>query len=292
MKTIQLILGLMIISTFLKAQVFEMDIANIKKVEIHDIYGELIIDGRNNKQITVKLVGENEICSGIKNHQPAEYKADNTQLGLNISVIGDVLNVCVSSEQAQFNNYRIQLPKNVNVIVKNKFASFVNRNTDEHKSHVRDLQVKGMKSEIDINVFASNLILTNIKGPLLASVYMGKCNASFERFNKENPSAITVMEGDVLVNFEYSANAHVILKSGKGEIKTNFPFRKATITNNNQTFTKKNFAAKTSKKNKYSLIEGDINKGGNQITVNSLNGKVEFYQYGNPVYLPPVMVAP
>lgn len=290
MKAIQIFIGLMIISSILKAQVFEMDITNIKLVEIHDIYGELKIDGRNSKLITVKLVDENEIHSGIKNHQPSEYKTDNTQLGLNISVYDDVLKIVVSSEQAQFNSYKIQIPKHTNILVKNKFVSATNSITD--KSLITDLSVKGMKSEIDINVFASNLTLTNIKGPLLASVYMGKCNASFERFNKDNPSAITVMEGDILVNFEYSANAHVVLKSGKGEIKTNFPFRKATITNNNQTFTKKNFAAKTSKKNNYSMIEGNINKGGNQITISSLNGKVEFYQYGNPVYLPPVMVAP
>lgn len=165
MKAIQLILGLMIISSILKAQVFEMDIPNIKLVEIHDIYGELKIDGRNSKQITVKLVGENEIRSGIKNHQPAEYKTDNTQLGLNISVYDDVLKIVVSSEQAQFNSYKIQIPKNANVVVKNKFASVTNSNTN--KSLITDLLVKGMKSEIDINVFASNLMLTNIRGHCL-----------------------------------------------------------------------------------------------------------------------------
>ena len=37
MKAIQIFIGLMIISSILKAQVFEMDITNIKLVEIHDI---------------------------------------------------------------------------------------------------------------------------------------------------------------------------------------------------------------------------------------------------------------
>jgi hypothetical protein len=289
MKTIQLFLALLIISTGLKAQVFVTNISNIKKVEILDIYGELKIDGNNSDKLSIKLIGENEVYKGIENHQPNEYKTDNTELGLHVSVHQDVLSVFVSNEKAQFSNFKIDLPKNMIVEIKNNFASLANEKEDGYSALIYDLIIKGMKNEIDINVFASNLKLNNVKGPLVISVYTGSCLASFERFNQENPSVINIVEGDIKVNFEFSANAHVVLKSGLGEIKTNYLFRNATLAYNNQTFKKKRFSTKLADKNKYTLIEGDINKGGNQLTLNSLNGSVEFYQYGNPVYVVPAI---
>ena len=282
-------LALLIIATSLKAQVFVTNISTIKKVEIHDIYGELKIDGNSSNELNIKLTGKNEILKALENYRPNEYKTDNTQLGLHVSVYQDVLSVFVSNEQAQFGNYKIDLPKNMIVEIKNNFASLANDKEDGYSALMNDLIIKGMKNEIDINVFASNLKLNNVKGPLVISVYTGSCLASFERFNQENPSVINIMEGDIKVNFEFSANAHVALKSGLGEIKTNFLFRAATFAYDNQTYKKKRFSTKLADKNKYTLIEGDINKGGNQLTLNSLNGRVEFYQYGNPVYVVPAI---
>jgi hypothetical protein len=288
MKTIFIFLGLLIVSTSMQSQSFNKNISNIKKVEIHDLYGELKINGNNADELSIKMVDTNEIQKGIKNYRPNEYKTDNTQLGLHVSIQQDVLSIFVSNEQAQFTNYKIELPKNTIVEIENNFVSFTNEQEDNYTGLINDLVIKGMKNEIDINVFASNLKLNNVQGPLVVSAYLGNCYVSFEKFNQENPSTIHIIEGDIKVNFQFSTKAHVTLKSGLGDIKTNFVFREVTLEYDKQTIKKKKFITPIIDKNKYNLIEGDINKGGNQLTINSLNGKVEFYQYGNPVFIAPV----
>lgn len=45
MKTIHIILGLVLVSASVQSQCFVKDISTIKRVEIHDIYGDLNING-------------------------------------------------------------------------------------------------------------------------------------------------------------------------------------------------------------------------------------------------------
>lgn len=239
----------------------------------------------------IEIAGENKTAKGLDNYQPDDYKKDNTQLGLHVSIHQDVLSLYVSNEQAQFTNYKIELPKNIDIEIKNKFASLTNEKEDEYTVLLNDIVIKRMKNEIDLNVFASNIRINNVIGPVIVSAYMGSCHVSFAKFNQDNPSAINLIEGDIKVDFQFDTKAHVTLKSGTGDIKTNFAFRNVILVYDKQTIKKKKFTTFLDNNN-YSLIEGEINKGGNQLTISSLNGKVEFYQYGNPVFVPSVIVNP
>ncbi len=292
MKTIICTLGLIIIIVNLYSQNLTKEISEIKKVEIHGIYGDLKIIGNNSSNLEIEITGYKELPGLIDNYKPDSYKDDNTQLGLHFESKDEILAIYVSKAKAQFANYKITLPKNTIVEIKNKFLTSsknpASKDINDFQELLSDIVIRGIKNEIDINVFASNIKITNTKGPLILSSYAGSFNINFSKFDQDNPSLLNLILGDIKINLPADSKIDILLNTQLGKLTTNFTIKNAIIKSENKIIKKKRVSNIQLKKYAYKNIEGKINKGGNQLSISAYKADIKLIginYHSYPVYV-------
>jgi hypothetical protein len=280
MKTIFIIIVTFLLHYAAFSQSLELEIAGTEKVRINDLYGDLKISANNSESIKIEIAGYKNLPESISEPEPGQYKPDNTQLGVNIEKKEKLLILSASHRLAQFTNYRISIPKNTMIEIKNKFPSKSNgisfdKNNGPHDAFMNNITVRGFKNEIDINVFASNLKLNNVTGPLAISAFYGDFNIDFLKLNQDNPSQLELFNGNIKVNLPYDTKSIVALNSGSGYIQTDFTIKKATVTSKKIRTGKSRVHGVIFRKYYNTSITGIINKRGTPLTITAYKGNIK-----------------
>jgi hypothetical protein len=280
MKTVYLIIAAFLLHPASFSQSLELDIAGTEKVRINDLYGDLKISANNSESIKIEITGHKNFPDSISEAEPRQYKPDNTQLGINIEKKERLLIVSAAHRQAQFTNYRISIPKNIMIEIRNKFPSksngiSLNKNNGRYDAFMNNITLRGFKNEIDINVFASDLKLNNVTGPLAISAFYGDFNINFLKLNQDNPSQIELFNGNIKVNLPYDTKSIVALNSESGYIQTDFTIKKATVTSKNIRTEKSRVHGVIFRKYSNANITGIINKKGTSLNITAYNGNIK-----------------
>lgn len=293
MKPKYIIILALLIPLYSYSQRLEKDIAGIEKVSINNIYGDLVISGNNTQQIKIAVTGNKTIPETTDSYQPEYYKNDNTQLGLHFENKGSELKIYAANKQSQFNNYRISIPKQSRIEIRNKFLSKATdlsyeENDSLYDEFMNNINIRDFKNEIDINVFASNIKMNNVTGPLIMGTFFGNYSIDFSKLNQDNPTILELFYGTVRVTLPYDTKSMVSLNAESGHIQTDFTIKKGSVKADNLEIDKNRIHGIIFRKYYNAEIEGIINKKGTQLSINVYNGSIKLMRKDYPtlpVYL-------
>lgn len=222
----------------------------INKVDKVDIEGhngtEVIIQGKSRKTKKDDRSAGLRVINGSGN-------IDNTGLGLSAIKEGDELTIEQISKHSN-GRYTIKIPQGVSILY-------------EHDSHEGSkLNVKNIKSEIEITAHFNNVSLENITGPMSINTVHGNIEANFDKVNQANPSTIRSSHGWIDVTLPPDTKANLKLRSSHGDMLTDFDINKNVARNVSG---EKNKSKHKNKNHRYNdcnrcddEMEGGINGGG------------------------------
>ncbi len=279
MKTITYILALFLTSFQLSSKNLEKEIPDIKKIETYGLYGDLKITGNNSKKIEIEVTGYKEKPTTIKIKPNAKYKTDNTQLGLNFEYMENTLIITATSKKSEFGNYVISIPKNMILKLDNNYLSPSSNYIQTDKIRIdeagSEIIIKNMKNEIDMSVFHSKTKIANIEGPVILSAFGGEYDINYTKFAQENPNVINVKDGSVALQLPFDTKANVQLNSENGVIRTDFIIKNATAKAKNKSIKVKKVTTNKIKNGNYTSIEGELNKGGNLLSISTTDADIK-----------------
>ena len=138
-----------------------------------------------------------------------------------------------------------------------------------------NVQVININGDIEVENINGDIALGNISGSSVLSTVYGKISAVFREVKKDSPMMFTSFEGDIELNFPASLKATLKMKSGTGEIHTDFDLAPA----------KRKPVVKNVENTKiYSLedwIVDRVNEGGPEYIIKTYNGTITIKKTGN-----------
>ena len=256
MKTLKIILSVFLltaISASLSAQEYEHPVKQANTLRINQLLGEINIEGYDGSEIQIKASNLEKKPERAKGLKPV-YKngiQDNTQIGLNVSEAGNVIEITGASKASEDAEYIFRVPKSLNVyiIAKSPFAN-------------EDIEVHDLSGEIEIETMNGDIQLENITGPAVISTMNGDIEGNFTTVNQESPTSITSMNGHIDLTIPSGTKADLKMSSMNGQVYTNFDL----------TFKKEKDDLKYVGGGKD--VPGKINGGGVKITLTSMNDNI------------------
>ncbi len=173
--------------------------------------GSITVTGYNGKEVIVearvreKLVTEEEIERNEKARGLKLVQIDTT--GLRVMEDENVMRISVSS-----------FKQTVDISVRVPYATSVSISAHENG----DVKVENVNGEIEVTNHNGNIDLAGISGAVVAHAYEGEIKAVFKSVSPDLPMSFTCWEGDIDVTLPSAAKANLKMKSGEGEVYTDF----------------------------------------------------------------------
>lgn len=176
---------------------------------------------------------------------------DNTGIGLSVNKEEGMTQVDEISKRSS-KRYVVKVPNNVVIAY-------------EHSTpHGSKVVFSDISSEVEVKTNHSSVKLDNVTGPMTISTVHGKIEATFSSLNQDDPVSIASSHGLVDVSLPASSKADVSMKSGWGEMYSDFDIN----------------IEKSSSMKSYSSneVRGTINGGGVSLSLSSSHGNVYLRQ--------------
>ncbi len=137
-----------------------------------------------------------------------------------------------------------------------------------------NIQIININGEIEVENANGDITLENIAGSSVLSTVYGNIIANFREVKPDSPMMFTSFEGDITLSFPPLVNAMLKMKSGTGEITTDFDFvpvrRQPVVKNVENTRI-------------YSLedwVVGRVNAGGPEYNIRTYSGNIIIKKHG------------
>lgn len=260
----------------------------LTKIVIYNLYGKIEIIGTNSDHIEVELLKNNEIPEKFLAHtknKDYQYKQSNSNLDLNLTESGTVLQIYPGSKQSQFSDYTIKIPKVFDVKINNKLSDFggIQYKSINPKGGSIEIKheiiVENILNNVEIETFFADITAKNISGPIVANSFHGDMKIEFNKLNQKLPTSIETFNGDVDVSLPSDSNCDITLNTFKGKYKSQFQFND-TDTDYRPNYTtsySKNGEKKkedNSQKINSGALKAKINKGGVELKFKTHTGNI------------------
>lgn len=288
----KIILSLIIHSTIISlgtAQKIDRPKGSLAKVEIYNLYGNIVVIGTDKNQIEVELLKNNEIpYEFLENtlNRNYQYKQSNSSLDLNLSESGTILRIYPSSKMSQFSDYQIKIPKDFIVKIKNDISDFGGYKYTTHffsfsntgKKIEHEINIENILSDIEIETNFANINAKNIAGPIVATSFDGSIKIVFNKLNQELPSSIEAFRGDIDITLPSDSNCDITMIAAHGNLNYEFHINDIDpdfrpIYSTTYTRTGKKIEDNSEKLNRGAL-KGKINKGGVDMKISTSHGNI------------------
>lgn len=133
-----------------------------------------------------------------------------------------------------------------------------------------DILIENVNGEIVADNYNGKITATNISGSLMATSYNGTIRATFESVTPDTPMAFSTYNGHVDLTFPASFQAHMKMKTRRGEILSGFDF----VVTKNEPTQKKEESSGTYKVVLDDWVRAEINGGGPEVTIKNYNGNI------------------
>ncbi|MBD3414911.1 MAG: hypothetical protein GF421_10830 [Candidatus Aminicenantes bacterium] len=179
------------------------------KASVHN--GSITVIGTSGKEVMVearvreKLVQDEEIKRNEKAKGLRLVQVDTT--GLRVMEDDNVMRISVSSYK-QTVDLTIRVPSSSSVSI------------SAHENG--DVVIENVNGEIEATNHRGNIRLTGISSAVVAHTYDGEIKAVFKSVSPELPMSFTSWQGDIDVTLPSSTKANLKMKSGRGEVYTDF----------------------------------------------------------------------
>ena len=184
---------------------------------------------------------------------------DNTDMGLSVIKEGTEVTIEQISKKAHKGRFTIKVPNNVAIYY-------------EHGTHEgSDLNIKNVKSEIEVTAHFNDVRLDGVTGPMSINTIHGDIDAIFSNVSQENPITIRSSHGHVDVAMPSSTKADIKLTSSHGEMFTDFDISMAAAKTANGSSRKGCEECPNHQK-----VTGNINGGGVLVELRTSHSNIYF----------------
>ncbi|MDX1665866.1 MAG: DUF4097 family beta strand repeat-containing protein [Saprospiraceae bacterium] len=220
-----------------------------KRVEIVAQNSELIVEGYNGNEVVIESLKKVEYPERAKGLRPLHGGAsDNTGLGLQVKESADKIEILKA--MGSDGEYLIKVPFNTPLKV-----------TEANMMGSEDFTIKNVKGEIEVVTMISDISLQNVSGPVVATTTTGDIKITFDQLSQSQPSSFTTVGGDVDISMPASSKANFEIKTMTGEVFTDLD-----IKTKGQEEGMRMLGGR--------MINGTLNGGGVDITLNCISGDV------------------
>jgi len=184
---------------------------------------------------------------------------DNTGMGLSVVKEGTEVKIEQISKKAHKGRFKIKVPNSVAIYY-------------EHRTHDGSgLNIKNVKSEIEITANFNDVRLEEVTGPMSIKTVHGDIDAIFSTVSQKNPITIRSTHGHVDVAIPQSTKADIKLSSSHGEMFTDFDIEMAA------TKTSKGASRKGCDEcPNHQRVTGNINGGGVLVELRTSHSNIYF----------------
>lgn len=267
------------------AQIIDRPKGSLTKVEVHHLYGDIVLTGTNNNQIEVELINNNEVPNKFleqTKNKDYQYKQSNSNLDLNLSENGTTLRIYPCSKQSQFADYVIRVPKYFEVKIKNDLSFFGGIKSKGKVEIKHEINIENILSNIEIETFFANINAKSISGPIVANSFHGDMKIEFDKLYQELPSSIKTFYGDIDITLPLVSNCDITLNTFKGKFKSELQFNDVNTDyrpNYQTTYLKEGITRENnSQKINSGALKGKINKGGVEINLKTHTGNINLLE--------------
>lgn len=207
-----LIFGLALLTLPAYAQEYSKAISGKQQVKILLNRSDMKIEGYNGSEVKITALDYEQPPERAKGLRPLYNSAqDNTDIGLSVTEEGDALTIREASNQG--GEYLIKIPQNARL-------SILQLNWNG-----QDIDVRDMKSEIEIQAKNADINLLNIQGPIIANSTNGDITIVYSSISQEAPSMISTVNSEIDITMPATSKANLVLKSMTGEIYTDMDLK-------------------------------------------------------------------
>lgn len=131
------------------------------------------------------------------------------------------------------------------------------------------VEISNILGSVEVETWRGEIIANNISGPVVAETHNSDIVVDFSAYNDQSPSSFTSHNGDIDLTFESSAVATIQIQNYQGEVLSGLDVAFEPIDKLNED--------KRGNKKKIKIgaqLEGKLNGGGQQITLNTYGGNV------------------
>lgn len=180
--------------------------------------------------------------------------SDNTGIGLVVEKQENYFSVLKVSKNARDKSYIFKVPNKVKLSI-----------NDIHAEINTTYTINDFKGEMEINALNSQIIMTDISGPVVANATNGNVEIRFDKLTPDKPNSILSVNGFVDVTLPKDTGADLQLHTVNGEAYTDWEIdvdKEASAA-----------VPVVANMNMFN-IEGTINGGGIPISIQSVNGDI------------------
>lgn len=226
-----------------------------RKVDVNLMGGSITVKGYGGKEVVVET---RDGATRRRNRHDSDPSASGMRRldfarGLSVEEENNVVTVRMSN--AQHADLIVSVPPDTSLVLRNLNG---------------EINVEGVKGEIDVNSHNGRITLTNVSGSVLANTMNGAMKVTMDAVDANKALSFSSMNGPIDVTLPASFKANVKLRTDHGEIYSDFEFKLApgAITQQNDTRDGK-FRVKLDR-----TITGTINGGGTEATFKTYNGTI------------------
>ncbi len=177
------------------------------ELKIYNHNGTIEIIGYNGSTVEIEIDAKDG--GDKKSNKPSRRglkRIPNRSMGVSISEEDN--RVQISASNNNHKDYRIKVPKNFSLQVSTH--------------HNGQIDISNVEGTLELNAHHGGIELENVAGAVIADTHHGTIKVTFTEIYDDYPMAFTTYHGDVDISFPAGLNADLKMKSGKGDIYTDF----------------------------------------------------------------------
>lgn len=189
------------------AQEYSKRISENQQVKILLNRADMKIEGYSGNEVRITAHNYEEPPERAKGLRPLYNNAeDNTGIGL--SIVDENGTLLIQEASGQEGEYTLRLPENARLSI------------EQLNWRGQEIDVRNMKSEIEVKAKNADVRLTGVQGPIFANSTSGEINIVYSTLKNDAVSMISSVSSEVDITLPASSKATFLLKSITGEIYT------------------------------------------------------------------------
>jgi lia operon protein LiaG len=184
-------------------------------LKVSNLQTDITFEAYSGTELVITALDYEGIPEKAKGLKPLSATGpDNTEIGLNIKTEGNVISLSGAGKAASDSDYIIKMPTAMGLSYE-----------QESWHGGGDFVVKGLSGEINVQSKNSDIILSDVSGPIVANTVSGDINVVFGKLNATKPTSLAATSGDIDITMPSDAKVNFKLSVVSGEIYTDLDLK-------------------------------------------------------------------
>lgn len=223
------------------------------QLKIGLLYGSITVEAHQGKDVVVQT--ESKHKSKPPKTKDGMRRIGDTSLEFSVEEYDNEVTVR-SKKQNKRVNFLIKVPENFSL--------------DLRATNNGNINVEGVRGEMEISNLNGAITLTNIGGSVIADALNKDIVVTFTKGYEKSPMAFTSLNGDLDITFPNNLAANIKAKTDQGEIYTDYEMKMTRDVSKDE----KKSSSGVYKVTVDKWVTGTINGGGAELLFKTMNGDI------------------